>query len=992
MLMNMTKFAALLPCPAVLLSLAAVFAAPTAVFAQSHGAGILKNPIGPSGLPKAHVGDVVVTPIRVINFDSFGDSITVTNIVDVVHHASGNATSANLLSSPVTLTNYFEWVDVLHQYVVLPSDPDYLLDDGSAKGLDNHDGPGGSGVRSSFLISISGQLQILRPLLSAQLAVTVNGGLINAVGSISNSGNALLQNVFASNLVNGAFVYVLGPTNIDVGQAISFGSSYPGTSPATVTLLALGTDELGLTVSNSVTAVGASAPLAVFHFDNPSYSVSEDAGTVLVTVTNESPTGGSVNFTTVDVTAQSGSIGVQDYERQQGTLVFANGERAKTITIAILDDCLYEADETFEVRLSFPGPGAMIASPSVATITIIDNDAGVSSNSLLCVFFPGEPPVTAGRLRVTIVPPEAEGQWRFPWELGWRPSGVIVGGLESGSYDLEFRAAPGYQPFSKLLQTTVLANKRTEVTNDYVGSGQGFGSLTVELGPNIVAVDAGWRFLGEEAWRPPGLPVSNLVADIQFIEFKPINGWAPPPPRGVQIFPNESGIISEQYSLAAPLPAGVALPAPLLSFTDIHDGLNHVPPLPYTFNGQLRSSLGFGSGVAVRENVVLTAAHLVFDDETLSYVDEVFWFFQRQAGEYEPKPHRARGFYSFTSYAAARTNDVQAGYSVDQSSPASRNSDAAAIYFLDQIARGGYGGYLVSHSVPSEWLVSSKQKLLVGYPMDGASFGDAAIAPGQMHATIEKNFSFIQSNQVCVTSGFLGFPGNSGGPVYVLTTNLAGGDFYYPAGIYLGSVGNQSVVRVIDLAVADLINRAANYGDTGTNFVSGGLIRIISGLGASQFCSGWVEVHLGPPEAISNGAAWRVSQVYTQYSAFTNFTSAATRIPVQSGDFAIEFRPIPIFALPTNDVVQIACDQGSAIAATYRSPRLFWTDRTNLAMIGAASNRFRIDYQTSLAPANGWIALMTNSLTNPLANGLYPIPVPVATNSGRRFYRAVWQQ
>jgi hypothetical protein len=61
-------------------------------------------------------------------------------------------------------------------------------------------------------------------------------------------------------------------------------------------------------------------------------------------------------------------------------------------------------------------------------------------------------------------------------------------------------------------------------------------------------------------------------------------------------------------------------------------------------------------------------------------------------------------------------------------------------------------------------------------------------------------------------------------------------------------------------------------------------------------------------------------------------------------------------------------------------------------MIGAASNRFRIDYQTNLAPANGWIALMTNSLTNPLANGLYPIRVPVATNSGRRFYRAVWQQ
>ena len=65
---------------------------------------------------------------------------------------------------------------------------------------------------------------------------------------------------------------------------------------------------------------------------------------------------------------------------------------------------------------------------------------------------------------------------------------------------------------------------------------------------------------------------------------------------------------------------------------------------PYGFSGQLQTDVGFGSGAAVTANVVLTAAHLVFNDNTLSYVTNAWWSFQEQAGVFQPEPQAARGW------------------------------------------------------------------------------------------------------------------------------------------------------------------------------------------------------------------------------------------------------------------------------------------------------------------------------------------------------------
>ena len=145
---------------------------------------------------------------------------------------------------------------------------------------------------------------------------------------------------------------------------------------------------------------------------------------------------------------------------------------------------------------------------------------------------------------------------------------------------------------------------------------------------------------------------------------------------------------------------------------------------------------------------------------------------------------------------------------------------------------------------------------------------------------------------------------------------------------------------------------------------------------------------MGPPAAISNGAAWRVSPNNILYSPYTNYTANVIRIPVQNGDFSIELKPIPGFATPTNNSVQILCDQGSAIYPAYRvaPPLLLWLGQTNLAISGVKATRYRIEYVNDLRQFSNWVSLGALTLTN----GLNSVPGATTTNIASRFYRAIW--
>jgi uncharacterized delta-60 repeat protein len=142
--------------------------------------------------------------------------------------------------------------------------------------------------------------------------------------------------------------------------------------------------------SNSVVVVqDADAGLS---FTNSVASVLKNAGSLVVAVvcsnTNAEPvivySNGvpvtiplSVHYSTADGTALAGL----DYTAVSGTLVFTNGIATNTFTVPILNNSLVMGDRTFSLHLSNPTPPGQLVPPSVQTVTIIDNNSGLSFSS-----------------------------------------------------------------------------------------------------------------------------------------------------------------------------------------------------------------------------------------------------------------------------------------------------------------------------------------------------------------------------------------------------------------------------------------------------------------------------------------------------------------------------------------------------------------------------------------------------------------------------------
>jgi sugar lactone lactonase YvrE len=604
-------------------------------------------------------------------------------------------------------------------------------------------------------------------------------------------------------------------------------------------------------------------------------------------------------------------------------------------------------------------------------------------------------PTNDAQLVLTLLPPEANGQWRFPWELSWRNSGEAASNLVRTKYDVEFRAMPGWLAFPSGFSVQLDHSGLTSVTTNVyyptatpAGAGGAAGSLTVYLGATPPS-GAFWKIVGDTNQLASGF-TTNLWPGTYLIQFAgPFTNRVTPQTAAVQISSGQSTVYSVNYLLSAFPGSGVLLPEPVPA-----TNINNLGDYPFGFNGQLASDVGYGSGVAVQQNVVLTAAHLVFDDQNLSYVSQAYWFFQKEAGAFVPPGQLARGIYVLSDYASQRTNDLQSGlFAPDQSSPQSRSRDVAALYFSDYVAGGGYGGYLPSDAVPNSWLNSTSLKMLVGYPVDGSLFGDASIINGLMYQTDPQPYPLsmatdanVTNEQVYVAPWFLSYPGNSGGPFYVQFNG-----YYYPAGIYLGTLysGTQpyaSAVRAINSEVVNLIAAAQTDAGTGTNNTGGGVITIIpSQVSASN--PGYVQFQLAPPAAVRAGAAWRLvcTNCDTNYSTATNYTLTVA----STNAISVQFRPIPGWNLPTNQSVTVQAGQIATPTALYTDvpASLSYNVVEGLRLFGASALTYRIDYKTNLDPQLPWLPLATNTLTTNtvLINGTLPTP-------GRKFFRAVKTQ
>ncbi len=105
------------------------------------------------------------------------------------------------------------------------------------------------------------------------------------------------------------------------------------------------------------------------------------------------------------------------------------------------------ADGTGSGALFFQPVGVAVG--TIGELFVADMGNNTIRRGVLTPFSPAQPvaytpPPMNGQLRVTLLPPKANGQWRFPWELGWRDSGTVATNLAKDSYTIQFRQVPGY--------------------------------------------------------------------------------------------------------------------------------------------------------------------------------------------------------------------------------------------------------------------------------------------------------------------------------------------------------------------------------------------------------------------------------------------------------------------------------------------------------------------------------------------------------------------
>ncbi len=204
---------------------------------------------------------------------------------------------------------------------------------------------------------------------------TINLGKVNATGSpitvnFTRSGSAThvsdYANIGASvNVPNNSQTanIVIAPVNDNdvegdetVSLTLASGPGYVVGSPDNATITIEDNDNANLSIANSAVLENVVSGNLVF----------------VVTLDNAVPGGTQVGYTFSNGTAMGSGV---DFTATPGTLTFTGtANETRNITVAIINDALVEANETFTVQLGTPTNGVLLTGSGNATGTINNDD------------------------------------------------------------------------------------------------------------------------------------------------------------------------------------------------------------------------------------------------------------------------------------------------------------------------------------------------------------------------------------------------------------------------------------------------------------------------------------------------------------------------------------------------------------------------------------------------------------------------------------------
>jgi YVTN family beta-propeller protein len=168
-----------------------------------------------------------------------------------------------------------------------------------------------------------------------------------------------------------------------------------------------GTETVRLTLSNptgglalglqSTATLSILESTSVLQFSQLVYTVSESTPMATITVVRSGSLAGvaTVKFRTVDGTATAPA----DYGNRSGVLTFAANATTQTFTVPIINDDLFEPDQTVNLVLSDP-VNAVLGQLSTSTLVITDNDPPGTIAFPAATFSVSE---SAGTAKITVV-------------------------------------------------------------------------------------------------------------------------------------------------------------------------------------------------------------------------------------------------------------------------------------------------------------------------------------------------------------------------------------------------------------------------------------------------------------------------------------------------------------------------------------------------------------------------------------------------------------
>jgi hypothetical protein len=207
--------------------------------------------------------------------------------------------------------------------------------------------------------------------------VTINrtggsDGAVSATVTLSNgtatAGSDYVATPITVNFANGEISKTVTiPINND--------SVYEPTETVNLTLSnPTGGATLGTQTTAVLSIIDNDAVPGVLAFSQANYSINEDGTPVVAVTVNR--TGGSDGAVSATISLTDGTATrPDDYINTSVTVDFANGETSKVVTIPIVNDGVFEPNETINLTLNNPTNGATLGSQNTATLTIIDNDA-----------------------------------------------------------------------------------------------------------------------------------------------------------------------------------------------------------------------------------------------------------------------------------------------------------------------------------------------------------------------------------------------------------------------------------------------------------------------------------------------------------------------------------------------------------------------------------------------------------------------------------------